>query len=170
MYTQYEYNGPIKYTSPAKAILFTEPTKSNLEKVREFQVAFNSPNAQKITVLDEARTQLRMNLIREEVKELEAEFYRSPWEPSKSSALEPVPADELDIPNIAKEMADILYVVYGFAIEMGIPLDDVFAEVHRSNMSKLGEDGKPVYRADGKVLKGENYSPADIATVLIGRY
>lgn len=68
--------------------------------------------------------------------------------------------------RLAKELADVLYVVYGTAALFDIPIEKVFAEVHRSNMSKLDEDGKPVLRADGKVLKGPNYVEADIAGVL----
>ena len=65
----------------------------------------------------------------------------------------------LDKAALTKELADILYVVYGFAVTFGLPIDEVFERVHRSNMSKLGDDGKPLYRDDGKVLKGPNYQP-----------
>lgn len=78
--------------------------------------------------------------------------------------------DEGDLPNIAKELADLLYVVFGTALGYGIPMDEVFAEVHRSNMSKVGEDGKPIFRDDGKVLKGPNFQPADIAPILKRRH
>lgn len=75
--------------------------------------------------------------------------------------------DELDAPKIdkaklTKELADLLYVVIGAATTFGLPLEEAFKEVHRSNMSKLGEDGKPIYREDGKVLKGPNFSPANM--------
>jgi len=66
---------------------------------------------------------------------------------------------ELDKAALTKELADLLYVTYGFAVTFGLPIDEVFERVHRSNMSKLGDDGKPVYRDDGKVLKGPNYQP-----------
>lgn len=69
--------------------------------------------------------------------------------------------EQMNKQKIAKELADLLYVVYGTAVSFGIPIDDVFAEVHRSNMSKL-VDGKPLKREDGKVLKGPNYSPANL--------
>jgi len=75
----------------------------------------------------------------------------------------------VNVVNLAKELADLLYVVYGTAAAYGIPIDDVYREVHRSNMSKLGPDGKPIYREDGKVLKGPNYTPADIQKVLDGK-
>ena len=63
-------------------------------------------------------------------------------------------------------LADIAYVVYGTALTYGIDLDSALREVHRSNMSKLGNDGKPLIRDDGKVLKSERYFPPDIASVL----
>lgn len=97
--------------------------------------------------------ELRMRLIREESMEAVDEL--------------------LDIRNgkgsmsrLAKELADVLVVVYGTADALDIPLYKVFAEVHRSNMSKLGPDGKPVLDRGGKILKGPNYSPADIESVL----
>jgi len=63
-----------------------------------------------------------------------------------------------DIVEIADALTDLLYVVYGAGHAFGVNLDSCYSEVHRSNMSKLGEDGKPIYREDGKVLKGPNYS------------
>jgi len=67
---------------------------------------------------------------------------------------------------VADAIADLLYVVYGAALTFGIPTAEVFAEVHRSNMTKLGDDGLPIYRDDGKVLKGPHYSPPDLAPIL----
>jgi len=71
-----------------------------------------------------------------------------------------------DLVGIADALADIVYVVYGTALTYGIDLDAVLREVHRSNMSKLGRDGKPLIREDGKVVKSENYFPPDIASIL----
>jgi predicted HAD superfamily Cof-like phosphohydrolase len=71
-----------------------------------------------------------------------------------------------DIVAIADALADIVYVAYGTACVYGIDLDSVLDEVHASNMTKLGADGRPVRRADGKVLKGPDYRPPDIARVL----
>jgi predicted HAD superfamily Cof-like phosphohydrolase len=71
-----------------------------------------------------------------------------------------------NLADIAKELADLLVVTYGTARTFGIDIDAVFAEVHRSNMSKLDEDGKPIYREDGKVLKGPNYSEANLDAAL----
>ena len=66
---------------------------------------------------------------------------------------------------LAKEMADLIYVLLGTAVAFNIDLNEVFSEVHRSNMSKLGPDGKAIYREDGKVLKGPNYKEADVSFV-----
>ena len=62
-----------------------------------------------------------------------------------------------------KELADLVYVCYQYAENMGWLLDEAMNRVHESNMSKLGEDGKPIYREDGKVLKGPNYKPPDLS-------
>ena len=62
-----------------------------------------------------------------------------------------------------KELADLVYVCYQYAENMGWFLDDALNRVHLSNMSKLDEDGKPIYREDGKVLKGPNYKPPDLS-------
>ena len=70
-----------------------------------------------------------------------------------------------DLVEVADALADIIYIACGTAVSYGIPLDEVFAEVHRSNMSKL-VDGKPIYREDGKVLKPAGWSPPDIKGVL----
>ena len=87
---------------------------------------------------------LRLELIDEEVQELRDGI-------SKGSMLE-----------IADALTDILYVVYGAGHAFGIDLDECFFEVHRSNMTKLGPDGRPLYRDDGKVLKGPNYSQPNL--------
>jgi predicted HAD superfamily Cof-like phosphohydrolase len=72
-----------------------------------------------------------------------------------------------DRPGTAQESADLEYVLHGTTISLGINLDAAVAEVHRSNMSKLGADGKPIYREDGKVLKGPNYRPPDMTAALL---
>lgn len=117
---------------------------TNYEMVREFHKAFGSTLDQWPPKLSE--TVFRSDLITEEYDELLDELYEK--NPSKV--------------KIAKELADMLYVLYGTAASFGIDIDKVFKEVHRSNMSKLGEDGKPIYREDGKVLKGPNYSEAQL--------
>jgi predicted HAD superfamily Cof-like phosphohydrolase len=68
--------------------------------------------------------------------------------------------------RLAHELADVVYVAYGTALVHGIDLDAVIAEVHRSNMTKIGPDGQVARRADGKVLKGEHYEVPDVAGVL----
>ena len=65
-----------------------------------------------------------------------------------------------------KELADLVYVCYQYAENLGWDLDEALNRVHLSNMSKLGEDGKPVYRADGKVLKGPNYQPPNLTDLV----
>ena len=65
-----------------------------------------------------------------------------------------------------KELADLVYVCYQYAENMGWFLDEALDRVHKSNMSKLGEDGKPIYRDDGKVLKGPNYKPPDLSDLI----
>jgi predicted HAD superfamily Cof-like phosphohydrolase len=91
---------------------------------------------------------VRMSLLEEEVREV----------------AEAVRRERLD--EIAHELADVVYIAYGTAITYGIDLDSVIAEVHRANMSKLGADGQPIYREDGKVLKSDQFRPADVAAVL----
>jgi predicted HAD superfamily Cof-like phosphohydrolase len=119
------------------------------EMVKEFHGAYGV--AVRMTpVAKIPEKDLRIKLIKEEVKEY-------------IEALETG-----DIASIAQELADIVYVVYGAAITHGIDLDAVLAEVHRANMSKLDEDGNPIYREDGKVLKGPFYEKPDIYRILFG--
>ncbi|WP_320780936.1 MazG nucleotide pyrophosphohydrolase domain-containing protein [Streptomyces sp. CRN 30] len=73
---------------------------------------------------------------------------------------------EGSLDRLAHELADVVYVAYGTALVHGIDLDEVIAEIHRSNMTKLGPDGRVSRRADGKVLKGEHYAAPDVAGVL----
>lgn len=134
-------------------------TLTNFEKVQQFHNTFgqDAPRYMSLDLtkagVDEAISSLlslREKLIVEEASE---------------TALE-LRANVPDIYKIAKELADLLYVTYGAADMLGIPLDDVFAEVHTSNMSKLDEDGNPVYREDGKILKSSLYREADVKGVL----
>ena len=114
-------------------------TRTNFDKVGIFMDAFGQETLKKPTLPNNQLADLRLDLIHEEVAEL-------------CSALA-----EKNIVQIADALTDILYVVYGAGHAFGIDLDDCFREVHESNMSKLGEDGKPIYRDDGKVMKGPNY-------------
>lgn len=97
---------------------------------------------------------LRRELIREEARELDEAIQRChPYILCGEEIPLEVKADLL------KEMADLLYVLRGMAVVFALPLDEGFNRVHASNMSKLGTDGKPVYREDGKIMKGPNYAP-----------
>ncbi len=119
--------------------------------VREFHVRFNLPrNYDRINLGDDALNDLRMQLIEEEYLEL-------------VHAVLAVNPDPLEV---ADALGDLTYVVYGAALAWGINLEDVVGEIHRSNMTKLGEDGKPVYREDGKVLKGPNFEEPNLAPIL----
>jgi predicted HAD superfamily Cof-like phosphohydrolase len=71
---------------------------------------------------------------------------------------------------LAKELADVLYIVYGTADLLEIPVEAVFAEVHRSNMSKVGPDGQVIRREDGKILKPDTYREADVHGALTGEW
>ena len=92
--------------------------------------------------------ELRLSLIQEELKELQQAL------------------SEKDLVEVADALTDILYATYGAGHAFGIDLDDCFREVHWSNMSKLGEDGKPIYREDGKVMKGPCYWPPNLEKII----
>ena len=121
---------------------------SNFSKVFQFMHSFGQETLRKPTLPDNDLADLRLDLIQEEVDELQ-------------DALE-----KKDIVEIADALTDILYVTYGAGHAFGIPLNECFEEVHRSNMSKLGIDGKPIYRHDGKVLKGRGYTPPQLAKII----
>jgi len=115
--------------------------------VRDFHQAFGQRIGEKPELPDIEERKLRMKLLDEEVFEYtDAEY-----------------AD--DLVEIADALADIIYIACGTAVSYGIPLDDVFAEVHRSNMAKL-VDGKVIRREDGKIQKPEGWQPPDIKRIL----
>lgn len=125
------------------------PSRNREQAVSEFQTAFGQPVNTKIT---KEALQLRMKLLTEEYHEV-LEAVRA-----ISCSLErDQPPKQADLENLLQELADVQYVLSGFAVTFGLPLGLAFNRVHESNMSKLGEDGKPIYREDGKVLKGPNY-------------
>jgi predicted HAD superfamily Cof-like phosphohydrolase len=130
----------------------TQPADETLgaaAAVADFHRAFNLPMRQSPSAdVDKSLAKLRVALLQEEV----GEFITA--------------SEKGDLVAIADALADITYVVYGTALTYGIDLDSALREVHRSNMSKLGNDGKPLIRDDGKVLKSERYFPPDIASVL----
>ena len=117
--------------------------------VGDFMETFGQDVKKDPDFTSEETQKLRLELIAEELEEM--------WE-----AIE-----DKDLVAVADALTDILYVTYGAGHAFGIDLDKCFAEVQRSNMSKLGEDGKPIYREDGKVLKGPNYSEPDLKNTLL---
>ena len=119
--------------------------KTNFELAGDFMTAFGQEVLTKPTLPSSELAKLRLELIREEFEELT------------------VATNAMDMIEIADALTDILYVVYGAGHAFGIDLDACYAEVHDSNMSKLGEDGKPIYREDGKVLKGPHFRSPDLA-------
>ena len=112
---------------------------SNFTKVKEFMETFGQEVKSKAAFPDPKIQTLRYGLIREELDELK------------------VALDQKNLKEVADALTDILYVTYGAGHAFGIDLDKCFNEVQQSNMSKLGEDGKPIYNEHGKVMKGPNY-------------
>ena len=121
---------------------------TNQLHVKKFMEAFGQEVKEKPEIPDAETVNLRIELIAEELEEL--------WDA----------CEKKDLVEIADALTDILYVTYGAGHAFGIDLDKCFREVQRSNMSKLGEDGKPIYREDGKVMKGPNYSEPNLKKVL----
>ena len=117
---------------------------SNFEDVKIFMETFGQMIRTKPQFPDDKTMQLRFDLIKEELNELEQAM--------KSK----------DLKEIADALTDILYVTYGAGFAYGIDLDKCFKEVQRANMSKLGKDGKPIFNEKGKVMKGPNYSEPNL--------
>jgi len=117
---------------------------SNFEDVKKFMETFGQMVRTKPQFPDEKTIQLRYDLIKEELNELEQAMKTK------------------DLKEIADALTDILYVTYGAGYAYGINLDKCFKEVQRANMSKLGKDGKPIYNEHGKVMKGPNYSAPNL--------
>ena len=112
---------------------------TNFEKVKEFMTTFGQEVKNKAEFPNEKIVELRKKLIDEEFNELKEAI------------------NENNLIEVADALTDILVVTYGAGVAFGIDLDKCFKEVHRSNMSKLSEDGKPIYNEFGKVMKGPNY-------------
>ena len=132
---------------------------SNFERVKKFMETFGQEVKQKAEFPNDKITTLRYDLIKEELEELRIAMERK------------------DIKEVADALTDILYVTYGAGHSFGINLDKCFEEVQSSNMSKLGEDGRPIYNDKGKVMKGPNYFKPDLnkfvawwKTITIGFY
>ena len=117
---------------------------SNFEDVKIFMKTFGQMVRTKPQFPDEETMQLRYDLIKEELNELEQAMKTK------------------NLKEIADALTDILYVTYGAGYAYGINLNKCFKEVQRANMSKLGNDGKPIYNEKGKVMKGPNYSEPNL--------
>ena len=117
---------------------------TNFESVKKFMQTFGQEVKSKPSFSSEKINDLRYNLIKEELGELKQAM------------------DDKDLLEVADALTDILYVTYGAGIAFGIDLDKCFEEVQNSNMSKLGQDGKPIYNEKGKVMKGPNYFEPDL--------
>ena len=117
---------------------------TNFDKVGKFMKTFGQEVKNKPSLSTEKINQLRISLIQEELSELKEAM------------------DNKDLLEVADALTDLLYVTYGAGHAFGIDLDKCFDEVQRSNMSKLGEDGKPIYNEHGKVMKGPKYFQPDL--------
>jgi predicted HAD superfamily Cof-like phosphohydrolase len=121
---------------------------TNFEKVRLFMNTYGQEVKDKAGFSDAKTNKLRIDLIKEELEEL-------------TEAMQ-----DKNLLEVADALTDILYVTYGAGHAFGIDLDKCFEEVQNSNMSKLGEDGKPIYNEAGKVMKGPNYFKPDLSKYL----
>ena len=118
---------------------------SNFIKVGTFMKTFGQEVKNKPSFSTEKINKLRIDLIKEELEELEEAM------------------NNKDLLEVADALTDILYVTYGAGHAFGIDLDKCFEEVQNSNMSKLNENGKPIYNESGKVMKGPNYFKPDLS-------
>ena len=122
---------------------------TNFEKVGEFMKTFGQEVKSKSSLSSDKINILRVNLIEEELEELKQAI------------------NQKNLLEVADALTDILYVTYGAGHAFGINLDKCFEEVQNSNMSKLGDDGKPIYSEKGKVLKGPNYFKPNLSNLLV---
>ena len=121
---------------------------SNFNKVKTFMNTYGQEVKEKVSFPDNKIVQLRIDLIEEELNELKEAIKNN------------------DIVEVADALTDILYVTYGAGHSFGVDLDKCFDEVQRSNMSKLGVDGKPIYNESGKVMKGPDYFAPDLKKII----
>lgn len=121
---------------------------TNYEKVRQFMVVMGQEVQSFPRFPDMNTAEMHYKMIHEEMLEFDKAF------------------SDGDMVEVADALSDILYVVYGCGLAFGIPLDKCFDEVHRSNMSKIGPDGKVIFRSDGKVLKPASYRPPNLEQFL----
>ena len=118
---------------------------TNFEKVGVFMKTFNQDVKDSSSLSTDKINSLRISLINEELEELKQAI------------------SEKNLTEVADALTDILYVTYGAGHSFGINLDKCFEEVQKSNMSKLGKDGKPIFNEFGKVMKGPNYFKPDLS-------
>jgi predicted HAD superfamily Cof-like phosphohydrolase len=118
---------------------------SNFNKVGTFMKTFGQEVKTKPSFSSDKINKLRIDLIKEELDELQVAMKNN------------------DLLEVADALTDILYVTYGAGHALGIDLDKCFDEVQNSNMSKLGENGEPIYNESGKVMKGPNYFKPDLS-------
>ena len=121
---------------------------TNFEKVGEFMKTFGQEVKSKSSLSSDKINILRINLIEEELDELKQAI------------------NQKNLLEVADALTDILYVTYGAGHAFGINLDKCFEEVQNSNMSKIGNDGKPIYSEKGKVMKGPNYFKPNLSNIL----
>ena len=121
---------------------------TNFQRVKKFMLTFGQEVKEKAEFPENKITSLRYELIQEELLELKEAI------------------DKKDIKEVADALTDILYVTYGAGHAFGINLDKCFEEVQNSNMSKLGEDNKPIYNEKGKVMKGPKYFKPNLKKIL----
>ena len=117
---------------------------TNFKDVKKFMETFGQEVKKKAEFPSDKVVKLRYDLIKEELDEFDEAIKRK------------------DLKEVADSLTDILYVTYGAGHAFGINLDSCFDEVQRSNMSKLGNDGKPIYNEEGKVMKGPKYFKPDL--------
>ena len=122
---------------------------TNFEKVGLFMSTFGQDIKKKASLSSDKINDLRINLIEEELNEFKEAVSKK------------------DLKEVADALTDILYVTYGAGHAFGINLDDCFEEVQNSNMSKLGDDGNPIYNKQGKVMKGPKYFKPDLKKFLL---
>lgn len=135
--------------------------------VRQFHEVYGLPIQHDEPNVDRERVHMRMRLIYEEVSELTGAVYGAKARRLLEETISSLPDDGTrDTIETADALADLIYVIYGMALECGISLPAVLREVQASNLSKLDGEGKPVYREDGKVLKGDNFFPPNVKSAL----
>ena len=137
--------------------------------VRQFHEVYGLPVVTSGPQVDNERMHMRLSLILEETSELVRALYgESAYQRLQGTiqSLREVDEGARDTIEVADALADLVYVTYGMALEAGISLPAVLGEVQASNLSKLGADGKPIYREDGKVMKGPGFFPPNVSRAL----